>query len=59
MATIPADATMLAPAMRTLGNVISIEATAMTVMTTTVMRRSRVTCVCTRRACRLSATSIR
>ncbi len=55
----PADASRLAPAARAAGNVSRMPATAQTTITATVSRRSTVICVRTRRACRLSAVSMR
>ena len=55
----PADASRLAPSARADGNVSRIAAIAQSTRIATVMRRSTWTCVRTRRACRLSATSIR
>ena len=55
----PADARRLAPSARADGNVSRIAAIAQSTRIATVMRRSTWTWVRTRRACRLSATSIR
>ena len=55
----PAEASTLAPTARTVGKVISATPSASTTITATVSRRSMTTWVCSRRARRLSGTSVR